>query len=122
MATKLADASKRTRKPSREDIPVTPNPIDIAMVAAVSGKPLPDIARRVLEEEARLIRAQCTELRLREVGERVRAALWAILALAALVIVGLIVTVVVKAARSDALVVESFRVPPAMASQGLTGE
>lgn len=122
MATKATDAPKPARRPVREAIPNTPNPVDIAMVAAVSGKPLPDIARRVLEEEARLIRAQCTELRLREVGERVRAGLWAILAIAALLIVGLIATVVVKASRSDALIVESFRVPPAMAQQGLTGE
>jgi len=122
MATKVANAPKRARKPAREELPGTPNPIDIAMVAAVSGKPLPDVARRLLEEEARLIRAQCTELRLREIGERVRAALWAILAVAAFAVVGLIVLVLVKASRSDALVVESFRVPPAMAQQGLTGE
>ena len=122
MATKVADAPKRARKQAREELPNTPNPVDIAMVAAVSGKPLPDIARRVLEEEARLIRAQCTELRLREIGERVRAALWAILAVAAFAIVALIVLLIVHASRTDALVVESFRVPPAMAQQGLTGD
>ena len=122
MATKVANAAKRARKPPREELPDSPNPIDIAMVAAVSGKPLPDVAKRLLEEEARLIRAQCTELRLREIGERVRAALWAILAVAAFAIVGLIILVMVRAARSDALVVESFRVPPGMAAQGLTGD
>src|SRR5438270_13685054 len=122
MATKVADAPKRARKPAREAVPETSHPVDIAMIAAASGKPLPDIARRVLEEEARLIREQCTELRLREVGERVRAGLWAILAVAAFVLVGLIILVLVKASRADALVVESFRVPPAMAAQGLSGE
>ena len=122
MATKVAPAPKQARKSMREELPGTPNPLDIAMMAAVSGKPLPDIARRVLEEEARLIRAQCTELRLREIGERVRAALWAILAVAAFAIVALIILIVVRAARSDALVVESFRVPPAMAAEGLTGD
>jgi hypothetical protein len=122
MATKLVDAPKRARKPVDVAMPDTPDPVEIAMIVAASGKPIPDVARRVLEEEARLLHAQCTELRLREIGERVRAALWAILAASALIIVGLIVTVVVKAARSDALVVESFRVPPAMAAQGLTGE
>jgi len=65
MATKVADAPNRARKSTREAIPDTPNPIDIAMVAAVSGRPIPDVARRLLEEEARLIHAQCTELRLR---------------------------------------------------------
>ena len=122
MATKVADAPKRARKTPGEQIPDTPNPLDLAMVAAVSGKQLPDVARRVLEEEARLLHAQCTELRLREIGERVRAALWAILAIVAFALVGLIIFILFKASRSDALVVESFRVPPSMANQGLTGE
>src|SRR3954468_13932031 len=122
MATIAAERPKPNRKAAHEKLPDTPNPLDIAMVAAVSGRPLPDIARRLLEEEARLIRAQCTELRLREMGERVRAALWAVLAIAVLMVVGLLIALVVHAAHSNALVVESFRVPPGMAQQGLTGE
>jgi hypothetical protein len=69
--------AKRRRKPRPESIPDTPDPIEIAMVAAASGRPLPDIARHVLQEQANLIRAQCSELRLRRIGEGVRAALWA---------------------------------------------
>ena len=110
----------RTLKPPPQ--PSTPDPIEIAMAAAASGKPLPEVARRVLEEQARLLSAQCGELRLRRIGEGVRAALWAILALAALVVVGLVVAVVVRASRTDALIVQSFRVPPALNGQGLTGE
>jgi tetratricopeptide (TPR) repeat protein len=52
----------------------------------------------------------------------VRAALWAILALAALVIVVLLGVVIVRAARSDALVVQPFDVPPALEAKGLTGK
>ncbi len=92
------------------------------MAAAASGKPLPEVARRVLEEQARFLSAQCAELRLRRIGEGVRAALWAILAIAALAVVGLIVAVVVRATRTDALIVQSFRVPPSLAAKGLTGE
>lgn len=122
MATKVATPRKVARKPQAEALPDTPDPIEIAMVAAASGKPIPHVARRVLEEQAELIHAQRLELRLRNVGEIVRAALWAILAVAALTILVLFGTVIFRAARSDALVVESFRVPPAMAQQGLTGD
>jgi Flp pilus assembly protein TadD len=125
MATKAAKPrrpSKPPRQPAHERLPDTPDPIQIAMAAAASGKPLPDVARRVLEEQAGLIHAQRAELRLRHVGEFVRAALWAILAMLALAIVVMLVTVFVRAARTDALIVESFRVPPTLASQGLTGE
>ena len=92
------------------------------MAAAVSGKPLPDVARRLLEEQSELIHAQCAELRLRGIGERVRAALWAILAIAALAIVGLIALLLIHAARANALIVQSFQVPPGLATQGLSGQ
>ena len=121
MATKLPRGRAR-RADAPGKLPSTSDPIEIAMIAAAAGKPLPDAARNVLEKHAKLIDAQCSELKLRRVGEGVRAALWAILAIVALAIVALIAAVVVRASRSDALVVQSFRVPPAMAEQGLTGE
>jgi tetratricopeptide (TPR) repeat protein len=110
------------RKFRREALPDSPDPIGIAMVAAVSGKPIPDVAKRVLEEQAELIHAQVAELRLKHVGDIVRAVLWAFLAVGALAIVILLGALVYHAARSDSLIVESFRVPPAMESQGLSGE
>lgn len=121
-ADKVLLKARRARTPKPPPQPSTPDPIEIAMAAAASGKPLPEVARRVLEEQARLLSAQCAELRFRRIGEGVRAALWAILALAALVIVGLIVAVVVRASRTDALIVQSFRVPPSLEAKGLTGE
>lgn len=99
------------------------------MVAASSGRPLPDAARNVLEKHALLIdcqadlaKAQTIEIRLRHVGERVRAAMWACLAILAFLLVALVISVVVKASRSDALIVQGFRVPPSLAASGLTGE
>ena len=59
---------------------------------------------------------------MRGIGERVRAALWAILAIAALAILGLIALLLVHAARANALIVQSFQVPPALATQGLSGQ
>ena len=122
MATIVADKAKPRRKQPRERLPETPDPVEIAMVAAASGKPIPDVARKVLEAQAQLIGAQCAELRFRRVGEIVRAVLWGILATAAFALLALAAAIVVRAMRSEALVVESFRVPPAMAAQGLTGE
>jgi tetratricopeptide (TPR) repeat protein len=117
-----SDPPKRRRRAPQDSPLSASDPVEIAMAAAASGKPLPDAARSVLEKHGRLIDAQVTELRMRHVGERVRAALWALLAIAALLLIGLIVSVVIKAARTDALIVQSFRVPPALAAKGLTGE
>jgi tetratricopeptide (TPR) repeat protein len=121
-ADEVFPKGKRIRTPKPPPQPSTPDPIEIAMAAAASGKPFPEVARRVLEEQARFLSAQCAELRLRRIGEGVRAALWAILAVAALAVVGLIIAIVVQASRTDALIVQSFRVPPSLAARGLTGE
>src|SRR5215207_5619191 len=129
MATTAAKPAKARRKTVRGTVPDTPDPVDIAMAAAASGKPLPEAARSVLEKHARLIdcqarltNAQCAELRLRKIGEGVRAALWAILAILAFALLALIVAVIVRAARSDALVVQSFEVPAALQARGLTSK
>ena len=127
---KEAQAPRRSRRKAAVDaIPTTPDPIEIAMIAAASGKPLPNAARDVLVKHARLIdcqaelaKAQCSELKLRRVGEGVRAVLWGTLAVAALAIIGVIAAVVIRASRSDALIVQSFRVPPRLEAQGLKGE
>jgi tetratricopeptide (TPR) repeat protein len=113
---------KVRRKPRAERLPDTNDAIDIAMHAVASGKPLPDVARQLLEEQSRFVRAQTSEIRTRQVGERVRAALWTVLAVAAAAVLVLIGAMLVRASRTDALVVQSFRVPPGMAARGLTGE
>ena len=122
MATKAEGRRAPRGRNTREALLDNHNPVDIAMAAVASGKPLPDVARRVLEEQADLLHAQRVELRMRHVGEMVRAALWAILAIAAFAIIALIGAVVIRAAKSDALIVQSFRVPPALEAKGLTGE
>lgn len=113
----------RRKSPRRaERLPETNDAVDIAMHAVASGKPLPDVARQLLEEQSQFVRAQTSEIRTRQVGERVRAALWAVLAIAAAAILVLIGAMLVQASRTDALVVQSFRVPPSMQAKGLTGE
>ena len=129
MSTQVFEPPKGRRRAARERPTESDNPIEIAMVAASSGKPLPDAARNVLEKHAVLIdcqadlaKAQTIEIRLRHVGERVRAAMWAALAVLAFLLVALVISVAVKAARSDALIVQGFRVPQSLAASGLTGE
>lgn len=113
---------KRRGRAKPVAMPETSSAVDIAMATAASGRPLPDIARRLLEEQSDLIHAQTAELKLRHVGNSVRAVLWGVLAILSLVVLVLIGALLVRAARSDSLVVESFRVPPAMAARGLSGE
>ncbi|MDP1908543.1 MAG: hypothetical protein Q8K85_09585, partial [Hyphomicrobium sp.] len=118
----MAEDVKPQRRLKREAMPVSSSAIDIAMGAAASGKGLPEIARRVLEEQADFLHAQTAELKLSHVGNSVRAVLWGIIALLALGLLLLVGAVVMRAIRSDALVVESFKVPPAMAAKGLSGD
>jgi tetratricopeptide (TPR) repeat protein len=122
LATQAVEGAKPRRRITRESPAESDNPIEIAMASASTGRPLPDVARTVLEKHAKLIDYQVKELRLRHVGESVRAALWAILAIAAAAILALVIAIVIRASRSDALVVQSFRVPPSLAARGLTGE
>ena len=122
MASKRDERPAPRRRGATDAIPESPNPIDIAMAATASGKPLPEIARRVLEEQAELLHAQRVELKLRHIGEVVRAALWAILAILAFAFFALVLAMVVRASRSDALIVERFRVPPALEARGQSGE
>lgn len=125
MATQAAKPARPRKARQRgldEPCPETPDPIDLAMAAAASGRPLPPIAQRVLEEHAELIHAQRAELKLRRVGEAVRAALWAMLAIVAFALLVTLAAVVLRALRSNALVVQSFEVPAALQARGLTGK
>ncbi len=103
-------------------LPDTPDAIEIAMATVATGQPLPDIARTVLEKHARLLDKQAQELDLKHVAERVQAGLWLLLAAGVLGLIGLASWAAWQAARSNALVVEPFAMPSALAAQGLTGE
>ena len=53
-----AETAKRRPRAKRERAAESDNPVEIAMVAASSGRPLPDAARNVLEKHALLIDCQ----------------------------------------------------------------
>ena len=98
---------KARRKPRSERLPETPDAVDIAMHAVASGKALPDVARRLLEEQSRFVRAQTSEIRTRQVGERVRAALQ---------------PVRIEAQRVITNLAAAYRADPALLPDGWAGE
>lgn len=113
----------RTRKPREEDQePESPDPIEIAMKAVVTGADGHGAARAVLEKHAALIDVQCRREREEIANVRVqRITRWLILSAVAALLIGLAV-LIRGAVGSQALVVEPFRVPPSLTQAGLSGE
>src|SRR4051794_26916893 len=123
----MADADKplirrkRARK-SSDELPETPDAVDIAMHALATGADQHGVARAVLEKHARLIDVQCKREREELANVRVqRITRWLILASIAAILL-LAGMGIYKAVGTEALVVEPFRVPPAMGQAGLGGE
>jgi hypothetical protein len=111
----------RARK-SSDELPETPDPVDIAMHALATGADQHGVARAVLEKHARLIDIQCK--REREELENVRVqriTRWLILSAVAALLLG-IAGGIYTAVGSEALVVEPFRVPAGLSQAGLGGE
>jgi tetratricopeptide (TPR) repeat protein len=123
----VADADKPLVRRSRarkvkDELPETPDAVDIAMHAIAIGADQSGIARAVLEKHARLIDIQCKREREELENVRVQRIMrWLIL----VAIAGAIAAVgaaVYRAINSEALVVEPFEVPPTLSQAGLGGE
>ena len=100
----------------------TPDPIEIAMKAVAAGAVPGSAAQTVLEKHAGLIDIQCRREREELANVRVqRITRWLILTAVAALLAGM-AALVWNASRSESLVVEPFRVPPALANAGLGGE
>jgi tetratricopeptide (TPR) repeat protein len=98
-------------------LPDTPDALEIAM-----GQAPPDIARLVLEKQARLIDADIRHRSLQIGAERLTIVLRSLLGLVGLVVALGLAAMAWRASQSRGWVVESFQVPPALVEQGLTGE
>jgi tetratricopeptide (TPR) repeat protein len=111
----------RDRKSDETELD-SPDPVEIAMKAVAAGAVPGSAARIVLEKHAGLIDIQCRRER-EELGVlRVqRITRWLIL-LAAAATLTAVVGLIWNASRSVSLVVEPFRVPPALGNAGLGGE
>src|SRR3954451_20117237 len=104
---------KRARK-SSDELPETPDAVDIAMHALATGADQHGVARAVLEKHARLIDVQCKREREELANVRVqRITRWLILASIAAILL-LAGMGIYKAVGTEALVVEPFRVTQGM--------
>ena len=113
----------RRRAASRlDEVPDTPDAIEIAMKAIATGADQHASARTVLEKHAVLLDVQCRReqeewalLRLQ------RLTRWLFISAATAILLGVAATLW-AASQSRALIVEPFSVPPALAERGVTGE
>jgi tetratricopeptide (TPR) repeat protein len=112
----------------RPAAPTTPDPVEIAMEIAASGKSPGTAALEVLETNAALMREQIALSR-EQIGlarnERFRNRIRSIrdIAIAAVVVALLVAvgTVVWSASRTNGLVIQPFTVPPELVEDGLDG-
>lgn len=115
MAEPRAKPGRGGRGTTREPLPGTTNPVDIALDAE-RDDPSPDSPARVLlAKQSRLIDLQIH-------SERVGIVLKGLGAAAGLTIGFVIVFLVWEATQARGLVIEPFSVPPSFAANGLTGE
>jgi tetratricopeptide (TPR) repeat protein len=105
-------------------------------VAMDAAKYDPVLASKVgdyLERQAKLVAIQTehlheqrevilANLKLKRWGERFRVTLQALITAAALVAVGAALVLVIGAIRSNAVLIDEFKSPPALAARGLSGE
>ena len=113
---------KRPRRPREPSFADSPDPIEIAMKAVATGADRHSAARAVLEKHASLIDIQCRREREELANVRVqRITRWLILAAVAALLMG-VGALMLSAVKGEALVVEPFRVPPALSQAGMGGE
>ena len=130
MAERVTSVAGRPRKPAREEVPSTTDPVEIALIAAAGGSRTGAgaEARALLEKQARLIDSQemlaRADLRHRGwqiISERVSAALKGLTALAGLLLLAGLGAFLWSAQRASGIVVDAFSVPPELERRGITG-
>ena len=115
------DESKARNRRPRPAAPTTPDPVEIAMEMAGSGKTPSDAALEVLQTNAALMREQISLARNEIFRNRIRSV--RDIAIAAVVVALLVAggTAVWSASRTTGLVIQPFSVPPELAEDGLDG-
>lgn len=116
------NTTAKPRRTRRAAGPTTPDPIEIAMVAAQSGVEPQGVAHMVLAKQAVLLDADLKHRQWQIAGERAGFALKVLTALAGIVFAAALGAMAWRASEAGGLVVEAFVVPPSMAADGLTGE
>ncbi|HEX8569863.1 MAG TPA: hypothetical protein VF699_08075 [Caulobacteraceae bacterium] len=111
----MPDDISEPRRRGPEPLPDSPNPLDIAMDAERHDPAADSPARALLVNQNKLVKTQIA-------SERMGVALKALTGVAAIAAAAVLGTLVWQAARSEALVVTPFSVPPELAQRGLTGQ
>jgi tetratricopeptide (TPR) repeat protein len=114
---------------SPDPLPVSADPTDIAMSRLSRDDSLDNPARRLLTQQAALVAGQRSligtefrQRRLQLVATRIGIAFKATLIAAFLIFLLLLAVMIIKAMRSEKLVVEPFQVPQALVERGASGE
>ena len=119
----MADETKpRAAKRARKAPPTTADPIEIAMGAEAGNRSDDSPAQEVLRGHSRLLDEQLKHVRLQAFSERMGAGLKLLTGLAALIVAGVLATMVWTASRDRSLVIQAFNTPPELQARGLTGE
>ena len=125
----IMDQPKARRGPLRPASPITPDPVEIAMEIAASGKTPADAALAVLHANAALMHDQAGLTRKQLVlasneifRNRIRAIRDIALAFMVVALIVAAVAVVWRASQDRSLVIQALKAPPDLVGRGLTGE
>jgi tetratricopeptide (TPR) repeat protein len=117
----MTDTNKptgRSRRP-RPAAPTTPDPVEIAMEIAVSGKSPSTAALEVLETNAALMREQIGLARNERFRNRIKAVRDIAIAVVVLLLAAGVIGFVWKARQASGLVIQPLSTPPDLAERGL---
>lgn len=119
----MTDAGSTNRaRPRHKRAPASADPIDIAMEAEASGEPVGGEAALLLRDQRRLINADLKHRGWQIASERVGFALKILTGLAGVAVATALGLMVWSAAHADGVILEPFKVPPALAAEGVSGE
>ena len=117
----MTDTNKptgRSRRP-RPAAPTTPDPVEIAMEIAVSGKSPSTAALEVLETNAALMREQIGLARNERFRNRIKAVRDIAIAVVVLLLAAGVISFVWNARQASGLVIQPLSTPPDLAERGL---
>lgn len=115
------DEPKARKGRQRPAAPTTPDPVEIAMEIAATGKTPADAAMAVLHANAALLTHQGVLARNEIFRNRIRAIRDIAIAAVVVALLVCVSTVVWTASRTTGLVIQPFSVPPELVEDGLDG-
>lgn len=112
------DRPRRVKPGVGRNVPRTPDAVDIALDQADDD----DVARALLTKHTELLKAQIASERLDHGAKHMAQAARLLIALAALLVAGGFIAMILSARADRSLVIEALATPPDLSARGLTGE